>query len=132
MQLIKGGAHTDERGKLEFINDFDLTPVKRFYKTTHFDTEIIRAWQIHKIETKWFHCIKGSFEVRVVNLETKEVIKYILTDKEPTVLHIPKGNANGFRALEENSTLMIFSDLTLEEAKKDNKRMDIGVFGEIW
>ena len=129
---IKGATHTDIRGKIEFINEFDLTPVKRFYKTTHFDTEIIRAWQVHKIETKWFHCIKGSFEVRVVNLETKKIKKYTLTDKEPIVLHIPKGNANGFKALKDNSILMIFSDLSLEDAKEDNERMDIGAFGDVW
>ena len=131
-KLITGGVHTYERGKLEYINDFDLSKVKRFYKTTHFDTETIRAWQVHQKETKWFHCIKGSFEIRIADLETKEIRKYILTENKPTVLHIPKGNANGFRAMEENSTLMIFSDLSLEDAKGDNKRMEIGSFGEEW
>ena len=130
--LIKGGTHTDKRGKLEFINDFDLSQVKRFYKTTHFDIETIRAWQVHRIETKWFHCIKGSFEVKVADLRTNEVKTFTLTDNKSEVLHIPKGNANGFRALDENSILMIFSDLSLEEAKKDNKRLEIGDFNEQW
>jgi len=132
VELIKGGIHTDTRGKLEFINDFDLSDVKRFYKTTHFDTETIRAWQVHKKETKWFHCIKGSFEVKVANLKTKEVKSYELTSEEPSILHIPKAHANGFRALEPDSTLMIFSDMTLEEAKEDNKKVEIGFFGEEW
>ena len=130
--IIKGGSHTDARGKLEYINDFDLSKVKRLYKTTHFDTETIRAWQVHEIETKWFHCIKGSFEVKIANLETGEVKEFILTVNEPTVLHVPKGNANGFKALEDNSQFMIFSDLSLEEAKEDNERLEVGAFGEEW
>ena len=130
--LIKGDTHTDKRGKLEFINDFDLSKIKRFYKITPLDTKIIRAWQVHEIETKWFHCVKGSFEVKVADLLTNEVNTFTLTDNKPEVLHIPKGNANGFKALEENSILMIFADLTLEEAKNDNKRLEIGDFNEQW
>ncbi len=132
MNLIKGGSHTDTRGKLEFINDFDLSKVKRFYKTTHFDIETIRAWQVHQKEIKWFHCIKGSFKINIANLVTKEVKSYTLTYKEPAVLHIPPGNANGFKALEPDSVMMIFSDKTLEETKEDNERLEVGAFGEEW
>jgi len=89
MKLITGGSHTDNRGKLEFINDFDLSKVKRFYKTTHFDIETVRAWQVHQKESKWFHCIKGSFIIKVADLITKEVKSFTLSDTEPTVLHIP-------------------------------------------
>ncbi len=132
MKLITGGSHTDNRGKLEFINDFDLSKVKRFYKTTHFDIETVRAWQVHQKETKWFHCIKGSFKVKVADLVTKQVKSFTLSDTEPTVLYIPSGNANGFIALEPNSILIIFSDLSLEDAKSDNERMKVGAFGEEW
>ena len=132
MEIIKGATHTDQRGKLEFINDFDLTKVKRFYKTTHFDTETIRAWQVHQKETKWFHCIKGSFKIKIADLLTKEIRSFTLSESEITVLHIPFGHANGFKALESDSTLMIFSDMTLEEAKDDNERFEVGAFGEEW
>ena len=130
--LIKGGSHTETRGKFEFINDFDLTKIKRFYKTTHFDTETIRAWQVHQKETKWFHCIKGSFEVKVADLLTKEINSFTLTESEITVLHISSGNANGFKALESDSVLMIFSDMTLEQAKDDNMKLEVGAFAEKW
>ena len=134
MQLthIKGATHTDSRGKLEYINDIDLTQVKRFYKITPADTSIIRAWQVHKIEVKWFHCITGSFEVKIINLGTKEVSNYTLKAENMTVLYIPKNNANGFRALEENSTLQVFSDKTLEESLKDGANFDLNHFGDIW
>jgi len=129
---IKGATHIDVRGKLEHINELDLSRVKRFYKITPANTSIIRAWQVHKLEAKWFHCVKGSFEVRIVNLETKEITSYTLSEKEMTVLYIPKGYANGFRALEEESTLQVFSDKTLEDSLKDGEKLEIGYFGESW
>ncbi|SIS84346.1 hypothetical protein [Belliella pelovolcani] len=44
------------------------------------------------------------------------------SDRE--ILHIPKGHANGIKALEPNSKILIFSDLSLEEAKNDNFKYD--------
>ena len=43
--IIKGEKYTDDRGSLEFFNNFDMSQIKRVYFTTHFDTNVIRAWQ---------------------------------------------------------------------------------------
>jgi len=129
---IKGATHIDSRGKLDYINDLDLSEVKRFYKITPVNTEIIRAWQVHKIESKWFHCVKGSFEVKIVNLETNELSTFVLNSSEMEVLYIPKNYANGFRALEANSTLQVFSDKTLEDSLLDGGTEEIGFFNEVW
>ena len=56
LQIIKGGEFQDERGKLIYFNDFDLTIVKRFYIIEHPDTEIVRAWQGHKKRRKVVLC----------------------------------------------------------------------------
>ena len=64
--IIKGGNYTDERGGLEFYNDFDMSQIKPVYFTTHFDTEVIRAWQGHTIESRWFCSVKGSFQVKLI------------------------------------------------------------------
>ena len=130
--LITGATHTDARGKLDHINNLDLSSVKRFYKITPADTEIVRAWQVHKIESKWFHCVKGSFEVKIVNLEIRELSTFILDSTEMEVLYIPRNHANGFRALEEDSTLQVFSDKTLEESLLDGGTEVIGFFNEVW
>ncbi|WDO14463.1 WxcM-like domain-containing protein [Flavobacterium sp. WW92] len=130
-KIIQGGTYEDERGKLSFVNDFDLSAVKRYYIIEHPDTSVIRAWQAHKKEQKWFQVISGSFLVAVVRpdnwekpSEKLEVRKVILKADKNQVLHIPGNFANGFKALEPNSRMIIFSDFSVEESSKDNFRFE--------
>ncbi len=119
--LVQGGSHTDERGKLTFFNDVDLTAVKRFYIIEHPNTETVRAWQAHKTEQKWFHVIAGSFKMVIVqpddwdnpspNLATQE---FILNVADNQVLHVPGNFATGFKALEPNSKMIVFPILLLK------------------
>ena|SRR5690554_2780490 len=128
-EIIKGNEHTDYRGTVSFINDFNMAPTKRMYSITHNSTTIVRAWQGHKIESKWFKCTKGRFLVAVVAIDDwnspSENLKpdlYILDANKTEVLYIPAGYANGFKALDANSDLMVFSNLDLEAAKDDQYR----------
>lgn len=129
--LIKGGSHTDGRGTIRFVNGFDMSPVKRFYIVTHPDTSVVRAWQGHKEEAKYFTAVRGSFLVCGVKIDNfvnpsgdLPVEKFILTDSGSSVLHIPAGYANGIKALEAGSELLVFSDKSMEEAKDDQVRFD--------
>lgn len=129
--LIKGGQHTDERGTVSFVNDFDMSPVKRFYIIEHPDTTIARAWQAHKEERKWFYLVAGSYKVVLVKPDDWEkpsekllTQEFILKSGINPVLHIPGGYANGFKALEAHSKLMVFSDFSIEDAGKDDFRFD--------
>ena len=54
MKIINGGTFKDSRGTLRFVNDFDFSEVKRFYQIENSSTDIVRAWQGHKIEEKFF------------------------------------------------------------------------------
>ncbi|MDI5887449.1 dTDP-4-dehydrorhamnose 3,5-epimerase family protein [Flavobacterium yafengii] len=130
-EIILGRSYQDERGKLTFVNDFNLSEIKRYYIIEHTDINIIRAWQGHKMEQKWFQVISGSFLVAVVKPDNWEnpsfdiqIERFILKSDNTQVLHIPGGFANGFKALETNSKMIVFSDLTLEEAANDNFRFD--------
>ncbi len=129
--LIEGGKHVDERGKLEFFNDFDMSPIKRVYFITHFDTDVVRAWQGHTIESRWFYCVKGSFIVKLVEIDNWEepsdslkVYEYKLIADKQQILYIPNGFANGFKALEDNSKLMIMSNYGFNEIENDQIRFD--------
>ena len=122
--LIKGNIHTDHRGTVKFVNDFDMNEVVRMYCIEP-KLGIIRAWQGHKKETKWFYVAKGSFLVKVINMETRLLNQNILTHRESEVLEIPGGNYNGFVALEKGSVLMVFSDFKLEESKEDDFRIGL-------
>lgn len=127
--LIEGGAFEDERGKLEFVNNFNLTKAKRFYITTNNSTQLFRGWQGHKIEKRWFYCIKGVFEIKLIKIDNwknpsdnLKIEEFILDEKTPQVLFIPNGYINGFRATVEESKLLIFSDYLLNEITDDEVR----------
>jgi len=124
-KLIRGGIFKDERGTIQFVNDFHLSDVKRFYITENFSINTIRAWQGHRTEKKYFYTITGEFLIGLVKIDNWEnpskdlhAEKIILSDKDSKILEIPTGYANGLRALKPNSKLLIFSDKTLEDADK--------------
>lgn len=127
--IIKGGIFTDSRGIMRFVNAFDFPDVKRFYFIKHPDTSVVRAWQGHEIEKKYFYPITGSFIVAWVKIDNFEnpsedlVPEYhLLSAQNSEILTIPKGYANGLKALEPNSELMIFSDLGVEESVREKIR----------
>ena len=125
--LIVGGKHTDPRGTLSFINEFDMLPIRRFYIIEHSDTTIERGWRAHKIEQRWFKVCKGAFTIKLVRIDDWEFPNvnleqniFNLSEKEHNVLHIPKGFASCFRATEPNSRLIVFADSVVENAKLDD------------
>lgn len=129
--IIQGGSFQDERGGLRFINDFLMDQVKRMYIIEHPSTVVIRAWQAHQKEQKWFFVLEGSFEIKIVQPDNWQVPNknlpvqsFTMQASSNEVLHIPGGYANGLRALAENSKLLVFSDFDLIEAATDNFKFD--------
>lgn len=129
--IIEGGKHEDARGKLIFFNDFDMSDVRRFYVIEHRDTDVVRAWQGHQKEEKWFYVIDGSFKMILVQpddwqnpsaeLKTEE---FVLESTQQKILYVPGGYANGLKALQPKSRIVVFSSFTVEESAKDNFRFD--------
>lgn len=95
------------------------------------NTIIIRAWQGHFKERKWFYAACGSFEVQTIPLDQfgkpnlAQRAQWILNANEGAVLAIPGGYLNGFRALEASSRLLVFSDFDLEASKADDIRFSM-------
>ncbi|MEO8820644.1 MAG: WxcM-like domain-containing protein [Ginsengibacter sp.] len=130
-QIIRGGDHEDERGKIIFCNEFDLSEVKRFYLIEHRNIDIVRAWQGHQREQKWFFVVEGAFKIVLVQPDnwenpsnTLSAEAFILKSSDVMILHVPGNYANGFKALEPKSKIMVFSSFTVEESSKDNFRFD--------
>ena len=131
-ELIQGNRFADSRGELDFFNSFDLSEVVRMYRIKPSDTNIIRAWQGHRHEQKWFYCLKGSFVVNLLPLSEftgdpvgNSLQIYTLQADLQQILRIPGGNVNGFRANDSNSELLVFSNMTLEDSKADDYRFDL-------
>ena len=137
--LIQGGIHKDARGIIMHVNDFDMSMVNRMYHFHQSDTSIIRAWQGHKNEHKWFHCVKGSYEIKTVELDNFESPSkgqvpqsYILSEHNSQILHLGGGHANGFKALEPDSILVVFSNMNVEDSGADLVRYDMDYWDTQW
>jgi dTDP-4-dehydrorhamnose 3,5-epimerase len=131
IKLINGGLAADDRGFVRFVNDFNFSDVKRFYHVSNHEQGFIRAWHGHKNESKYVYVSKGTALIGIVNLETEELKKFILTDKKPSVLFIPKNSANGFMTLEKDTDLIFFSTSTLEQSLDDDIRFSYNKWN-IW
>ncbi len=138
-QLLKGGLAVDDRGQLSFVNDFSFDGVKRFYMAENFSDSTIRAFHGHKKEAKYVSVISGSALVAAVLMDdtenpnkNNEVKRFTLSARSPSVLHIPAGYANGWKALEPGTKIVFFSTTTMEEAKDDDFRFPADYWGDIW
>lgn len=129
VKIIKGDSFFDDRGELTFVNDVSIEGVKRFYFISNKTTKVIRAWQAHKVECKYFYALEGSFLIAVVKLDNFEnpapdlkAKAFKLHSTYPQLLIVPPGYANGIRAISDKNNLLVLSTLGLEESKKDTWR----------
>lgn len=128
-KLFSEELFNDYRGTIASFNELDLSSIKRTYFITHSSTETIRAWQGHQWEAKLFKVTQGRFAVAFVQIDDFEnpspylKAEYkILTADKNEFLYIPKGFANGLKALEPNSTIQVYSDFYLEESINEKIR----------
>jgi dTDP-4-dehydrorhamnose 3,5-epimerase-like enzyme len=132
--IIRGGAHTDERGTLSFNNAFDASAVKRVYTIQNKDCSFVRGWQGHRIEQRWFSAVKGSFKIELIAVNDWDnpgkdaiVLPFLLQDNNMDVLHIPPGYLSSIQAITSEAILLVMADYKLGEVK-DEYRFDINYF----
>jgi len=140
IKRFKGDLAVDDRGALQFVNDFSFENVKRFYQVENYDVNVIRAFHGHKKEGKYVYVPAGAAIVCAVAINDFDnperfvkVERFILSDKKPEIVFIPPMYANGFKTLEKNTKIIFFSTSTLEESKGDDFRFPFDYWGEhIW
>ena len=132
--LLKGNIHTDTRGSLYYNNSFDTSIIKRIYFIENMDTNIIRGWQGHKIEQRWFVATRGSFCIKLIKIDNWEkpsvalpVIEFTIDSKTLDVLKVPGGYVSSIQSIKEDSKLLVMADYMLGEIE-DNYRFDFNYF----
>lgn len=138
--LVPGGLAVDDRGTLLFANDFDFSGVRRFYVLENFSTSTIRAFHGHMKEEKNFIVVAGTAIVAAVRLtdtqhpsRDEKIERFVLSARKPAVLRVPAGFANGFRALEEGTRIVVFSSASMQDAVSDDYRFPADYWGDaIW
>jgi dTDP-4-dehydrorhamnose 3,5-epimerase-like enzyme len=128
-KIIQGGNFSDHRGIISFVNDFSFEGIERFYVISNSDENPIRAWQGHKLDSKNFYCIEGSFKIHFIKIDNWEnpskhlIIETVFVSaSESKIVHIPVGYANAIESLETNAKLISFSTLPLANVKEDDVR----------
>ena len=131
IRVIQGDISIDYRGQISHVNSLNMSEVERFYIIHQNDTSIIRAWHAHQHEKKGFYAVKGSFTTAFVKIDNWENPSHNLLPEvfhlsadNSQILCIPEGYANGIKAEEPDSILMVFSNKILSEAINDSWRYD--------
>jgi dTDP-4-dehydrorhamnose 3,5-epimerase-like enzyme len=121
-KIIKGNSFTDIRGTIYFNNSFDTSEIKRMYIIQNSSINIIRGWQGHKVEQRWFSAVQGEFEIHLIEVDNWETpskdlqsIKYNLKSDKMNVLHVPPGFVSSIRSKEPASKLLAMSNYGIEE-----------------
>lgn len=123
MKEVEGKTAMDNRGKVTFVNDFDMTDVKRFYVVENWGG-IVRAWHGHKKEAKYVYVASGSAKILLMDMDTGEVQERYLSADQPKVLYVPPGQYNGSQSLENGTKIFYFSTSTLDESVADDYRKE--------
>jgi dTDP-4-dehydrorhamnose 3,5-epimerase-like enzyme len=127
-KLIIGVNHADNRGKLLYNNDFDASKIKRVYMIENATNDIIRGWQGHQIEQRWFEAVNGIFQIQLISIDdwnnpSKDLKKfiYVLDASKLDMLHVLGGYVSSIQSLELNSKLLVMADYSLGEIKDEYK-----------
>jgi len=130
-KLIKGGLSVDDRGSVTFVNDFNFEGVKRFYIVQNHTQGFLRAWHGHKKEGKYVLVTKGSALICAVAVDNWEmpsknlpIFRHVLSERNPAVLYIPPGFAQGFMSLTQDAQVMFFSTSALQDSLSDDIRFE--------
>ena len=133
-KIIKGNSYTDHRGILNYNNLFNASAIKRMYIIENSSIKILRGWQGHKIEQRWFSAVQGSFRIKLIEIDdwnspSKSLVyqEIKLEAKTLDVLHIPQGYVTSIQSIENNSKLLVMADYSNNEVK-DEYRYDLNYF----
>lgn len=132
--IINGNHFQDHRGTLRYNNDFDASSIKRIYIIENKDLSIERAWQGHRIEQRWFSAIKGSFLIKLIQIDNWEnpnpestILEFEINDQNLEILHIPSGYVSSIKATIDDARLLVMADYLLGEIK-DEYRFPLDYF----
>ena len=140
IKTIDGGFAKGALGTLKYINDFNFKNVKRFYQIDFPKRGIIRAFHGHLKETKYVYAVEGNTLLCVVKLSSNKnpskkapVQKTLLSGKNPQIIQIPPGFANGIKSLSKNAKVIFFSSFSLNQSLRDDFRFPYDYWGkDVW
>jgi dTDP-4-dehydrorhamnose 3,5-epimerase-like enzyme len=132
MVEISSSQYNEDDRAQRLLNVFDLESGQINVSYVN-STKHVVAWHVHKIQTDYWACLRGSFKVglAIPKEDGSHRVKWeYLSDKSPKTLRIPPGVYHGYKALEPGSIMLYF--LTEKYNPDDEIRAQVGDFGEEW
>lgn len=137
--VIAGDTFQDERGEMRFFNSLNMSEIVRFYEISPVNQDIIRGWQGHQHEKKWFYCLSGGFVINIIEIndfnrpsEDLTPIRVELESSNPRILAVPGGFVTAIKATSNNARLQVFSNAVLNESKNDDFRFPLDQWSAKW
>jgi len=136
--------HCDDRGYVYCaLDSLDSLEIKRTYVVENFIRGRIRAWHGHLLGDTYLHVISGAAKVAALEHDAschnsggqpygKHLVIATLTARKPQLFYVPRGYFNGHMSLEDNTKILVYSTLTFEQVKVDDKRMSSEVLKHVW
>jgi len=125
----------DLRGIVSSQNTFDMSSIVRMYTIQNSNLEVIRGWNGHRMEQRWFYPSQGSFEIKLIKIDDWDTpnsnlsaLTYLLEASDNLTLHVPCGYANRIKATNKNSKLIVFSDYGIDNAVNDDYKYPVDYF----
>ena len=130
--IIKGDLFKDNRGKLFSCNQFDMSFVKRMYSIENTNSNYIRGWKGHKIETRWFFATKGSIIINTILISDLEkahplplINTFKLNEDNLNVLEVPPGFATSIKQYSNGDRICVFADYELGVCDDEDLRWEL-------
>lgn len=132
--VMVNGLFVDDRGFVyTALDNLNALGIKRTYVVENHRAGMIRAWHGHREADTFIHVLSGSLRVAAMNMDDHEEFKIVhMTDRTPKVMAIPRGWYNGTMSLTDNTKILVYSTLTLDEVKNDDHRLEWDVNKTIW
>jgi dTDP-4-dehydrorhamnose 3,5-epimerase len=104
----------DDRGRLMEILRCDDQCFQQFgqvYMTTAYPG-VIKAWHYHKLQSDNLVCISGKillalYDARNSSPTYRKISDFIISPKEPKLIHIPKEVYHGFKNIGKSEAIVI-------------------------
>jgi len=130
--IIEGSLFKDNRGKLFSCNQFDMSRVKRIYSIENINSNYVRGWKGHKIETRWFFATKGSITINTILISDLEnahpfpdVKTFQLNENNLNVLEVPPGFATSIKQGSNGDRVCVFADYELGASDDEDLRWEL-------
>ena len=109
-----------------------MSRVKRMYSIENINSNYIRGWKGHKIETRWFFATKGVIIINTILISDLEksnstpiINTFKLNENNLNILEVPPGFATSIKQYSNGDKICVFADYKIGMSGDEGLRWDL-------